>query len=84
MTEKSSKRNSTKFRAIIAGSTIILVAIIYFATVYPWPSENVFGTVGGVEKAKKYQKEQITKNDVTLQNSEIHDLIQNDQIQKLN
>ncbi|MCB9250087.1 MAG: hypothetical protein H6613_16835 [Ignavibacteriales bacterium] len=44
--------------------------------------KNVVGTIGGVEKQKKYQKEQISAGDVALENSDVNTLLQNDKIQK--
>ena len=57
---------------IIGGTTLIAIIVLYFAIGYPSPEENVVGTIGGVEKAKKYQKEQITNSDVELEISDVH------------
>lgn len=42
-----------------------VLAILYFAFIFPWPqNENVQGTIGGV---KKYNQQQLSEKDVKLE-----------------
>jgi len=74
-----------KTRVLIIGSALVAILVLYFAVFYPWPTTNsdLSGTVGGVEKANKYQAEQISDKDVAVQEGIVQKLIQNDKIQKL-
>ena len=83
MSSETNHKSKSKLSIIIAASTVIVIAIVYLVLVYPWPNENVTGTIGGVEKANKYQKEQITSKDVAVHAGDIQQLLQNDKIQKM-
>ena len=49
---------------LIIGGALAAIAVLYFAVLYPWPSDSeIFGTIGG---AKKYRSEQITDKDVVV------------------
>jgi hypothetical protein len=49
---------------LIIGGALAAIAVLYFAVLYPWPSDSeMFGTIGG---AKKYRSEQITDKDVVV------------------
>ena len=42
-------------------ASVAVALVVYFALMFPWPAdEEVAGTIGGVQKAEKYQAEQIT------------------------
>jgi hypothetical protein len=61
-----SKNHFSKRAKVLMGGTIFIgLILIYFVTFYPWPagSSSVSGTIGGVEKVKKYQKEQTLISD---------------------
>jgi hypothetical protein len=46
-----------------------VLAIVYFAFLFPWPqSENAQGTIGGV---KKYNAEQISDKDVKIEGEQM-------------
>lgn len=51
-------------KAIIGGLAVAAVAVLYFATLYPWPgASSSEGTIGGV---KKYNAGQIDDKDVKV------------------
>jgi hypothetical protein len=79
------QRFDRKSKIFIGGSTLAVIIILYFAAFYPWPVINadMSGTIGGVEKVKKYQKEQINSGDVAVETGDIQQLLQNDKIQTL-
>ncbi len=81
----SSKYFSKRAKVITGGTIIIAAILIYFITFYPWPagSSSVSGTIGGVEKVKKYQKEQINAGDVSAKTGDIQQLLQNESIMTL-
>ena len=81
----SGKHLKKRSKILMVASIFIAAAIIYMVSFYPWPATNsdLSGTIGGVEKVKKYQKEQITANDVSVQTDDIQKLLQNDKIQTL-
>ena len=59
--ERTKKRFDKKTKVFIGGTTLAVILVLYFAAFYPWPVINtdMSGTIGGVEKVKKYQQEQI-------------------------
>ena len=65
MVKKAKKKS--RLGLLIGAAAVAIVVIAYMATLYPWPSSSDFaGTIGGVNKAKKYRAEQISDNDVVL------------------
>ena len=48
---------------------VAVLAIVYFAFIFPWPqSENAQGTIGGV---KKYNAQQLSDKDVKLESMQM-------------
>ncbi|MDZ4724361.1 MAG: hypothetical protein SGI97_10740, partial [candidate division Zixibacteria bacterium] len=77
MSKKGS--NSTKFLLGAIGIVVVAVVAISF-TGWPPFQGDASGTIGA---AKKYQAEQITNADVSLDSPEIQAILQNDQVQAL-
>ena len=67
-----------KKNLFMGGVAIVIVAIVYFAFLYPWPSapESV-GTIGSVQK---YKSDQINQQDIALLNQDVSMLLQNDKV----
>ena len=77
------KKQSQK-ALLIGGAVVVVALIVYFAAISPWPAERqATGTIGGVEKAEKYQADQLSEENVKLSDSELQDLLQNDEFTRL-
>ena len=49
---------------LLSGLTALIVVVLYFAFIYPWPKEDeLSGTIG---KVKKYRSQQISEKDLAL------------------
>jgi hypothetical protein len=83
MSDTVNKKGNTRLGMVLGAAVIVIAVVLYFVLAYPWPTQNVSGTIGGVEKAKKYQKEQISSQDVAVHAGDIQQLLQNDKIQKM-
>ena len=58
---------TTKFKVLLAVAALLAITAIYLATSVEWPaSETARGTIGGVQKADRYHSEQISDQDVVL------------------
>ena len=80
--------SSGKGKLLIGVAGVAVIFIGYFSYQRFTPPEEYFsgtsrGEIPGVEKAKKYQAEQLVDKDILLQNPEIQDLLQNDKVQEL-
>ena len=74
----SSEAKNNKFLWIGIGAAV-LAAAFYFSGVIP-PKEDVTGTIGA---AKKYQSEQITAEDVKLDENAVQEWMQSDEFDRL-
>ncbi len=74
----SSEAKNNKFLWIGIGAAV-LAAALYFSGVIP-PKEDVTGAIGA---AKKYQSEQITAEDVKLDENEVQEWMQSDEFDRL-
>jgi hypothetical protein len=62
---------------IIVGVIIVAVVIAFFSFFWPMnDSSDLKGTIGGVEKAKKFRGEQMDASDILVDNEEFNTLIQ--------
>jgi hypothetical protein len=65
-------------KSIIVVIIIIVAAALVFFSIF-WPldkAEDLKGTIGGVEKAKKFRGEQMDASDILVDNEEFNTLIQ--------
>ena len=60
MTDNNRKQVNKRTKVLMGASAIVVILAVYFGIFYPWPANNtdMSGTIGGVEKANKYQAEQ--------------------------
>ena len=80
--------SSGKGKLLIGVAGVAVILIGYFLYQGSTPPEEYFsgtsrGDIRGVEKAKKYQAEQLVDKDILLQNPELQDLLQNEKVQEL-
>jgi len=73
----------TKKTMLIGGTAVAIVIVIAGLVAGFPPRGGEAGTIGGVEKASRYQGRAMTEADVTIENPEIAALFQNDQILQL-
>ena len=73
MTEKTKKR---RMGWIVGGSIVAAAVIVYLAFIFPWPTgENFQGTIGGAKKAKRHHAEQMSQEDILLENAEVQNIL---------
>ncbi|HEX9780470.1 MAG TPA: hypothetical protein VGB20_04570, partial [bacterium] len=71
-------------KAMLIGGAVVAIVIVVAGVVTGFPpGSKEAGTIGGVEKAARYQGRPMTEADVTIENPEIATLLQNDQILRL-
>ena len=57
--------NKQRKGILFAVFAVILVAVVYVTMTYPpQPESDLTGTIGGVEKAERYQATQISDEDI--------------------
>jgi len=77
-------KKQSRMTLLIGGAVVVVGLILYFAFLYPPSStEDLKGTIGGVQKAEKYQSNQLAEGNVHLSDSELQDLLQNDEFTRL-
>ena len=75
---------SRKMKVTIAVMIPVVAAFVCFALFYPWPDkETSVGNIGGVQRAERYQAQQLSPEDVSLDDNELPHILQNDQVLKL-
>jgi len=75
---------SNKRKALVAvGIFAVLLVAFFIIKNLPPSDKDVGGTIGGVEKADKYRSEQISEEDIVLEDAEIQAILQSDEFQKL-
>jgi hypothetical protein len=82
-TERMEEAIMTK-KAMVIGGTVVAIGVVIagLVTGFP-PGRDQAATIGGVERAARYQGRAMTQADVTLQNPEIQALFQNHEILRL-
>ena len=82
-TERMEEAIMTK-KMMLVGGTVVAIGVVIagIVTGFP-PGRDEAGTIGGVERAARYQGRAMTQADVTLQNPEISALFQNPAILRL-
>ncbi len=65
--------------------TALVVALIVYVAISGFPPENekLVGAIGGVQKAERYQSEQMVNEDIILSKTEVQKFLQSDKVQKL-
>jgi hypothetical protein len=81
MSNESKNRSSGGLMALIGILVVAVVAICYFAFVGSPPSES--DMQGAIGAADKYRAEQMSDEDVSLDNPELQALLQDDEVIKL-
>jgi len=75
---------SPKYKWLLIGAAAVVVVGVLISRFYPWPPESATqGTIGAVQKADKYESGQMSSQDVTLTDSELQQLLQNETVQKI-
>lgn len=76
--------SKSKKSVLIVVSLILLAVVIYFGFLYQKPkSEEVAGTLGGIEKADKLQGSGLSEEELTTLKTKYNDLLQSAALQNL-
>ena len=78
------KEKSRQLVFVLSGWAVAIIMVLYFAFISPRPSsDEMRGTIGAAEKAKRHRTQQIAESDVKLKDPELQKILQSDKIQKL-
>ena len=76
------QKNRTTLFVVLA--VFVVIIVVYFSFFYPLPSsKNLTGTMIGIEKSKREIGDQITIEEIIIENPEINDVIQSAEFQNL-
>jgi hypothetical protein len=81
---RNEMEKSKNITGILLVSGLLALVILYFAFLYPKPTENQLkGTLAGVEKAEKFQDAAVTAEDVKTEGNQANDFFQSADFQNL-
>ncbi len=76
------QKNRTALFVILA--VVVVIIVVYFSFFYPPPSsKKLTGTMAGIEKGKREIGEQITIEEIIIENPEVNEIIQSAEFQNL-
>ena len=72
-----------KSTLILVGALVAVALVAYLAiSGFPPSGDEVVGTIGGVKKAERYKSDQISNEDIQLNDAEIQKLLQSGDVRK--
>jgi len=76
------QKNRTALFVVLA--VVVVIIVVYFSFFYPPPSsKKLTGTMAGIEKGKRDIGEQLTIEEIIIENPEVNDIIQGAEFQNL-
>ena len=73
-----------KYRWLLLGAAAVVIIAVVISRFYPsTPDSTTQGTIGAVQKADKFDSGQMSAGDVTLTDSELQQLLQNEVVQRI-
>ena len=77
-------KQKNKTALFVALAVVIVIIVVYFSFFYPPPSsKKLTGTMVGIEKSKRDIGNQLTIDEIIIENPEINDVIQSADFQNL-